>query len=134
MSDAFKKSKPRNFPRAQKGAGASQLLFPAVLVLVVVVVYQQLQIGSLKHDLKYTNQTLADTTRQLQAMELKNDQVFDILKQFESRIGYMDNKVEHVIEDNTEKEQQLQAASEQQRAEEHEDMGILSGLARLFRN
>lgn len=124
----------RYYPRAHQGAGANALLFPTVLVLLGVVIYQQLQIGGLKHDLKYTNQTLADTTRQLQAMELKNDQVFDILKQFESRIGYMDNKVEHVIEENTEKEQQLQAASEQQRAEEHEDLGILSGLARLFRN
>ena len=124
----------RYYPLAHRGAGANALLFPTVLVLLGVVIYQQWQIGGLKHDLKYTNQTLADTTRQLQAMELKNDQVFDILKQFESRIGYMDNKVEHVIEENTEKEQQLQAASEQQRSEEHEDLGILSGLARLFRN
>lgn len=119
-------------------ASSNNGLILVVVLLIGFAAFQQIQLGKLRGDLKETNYTLAETSRQLQAMQLKNDQMFNALKQFESRIGYMDNKVEHVIEENTQKEQQLQAVTpihrDFDRSEAEEEGGFFSGIARWLRN
>jgi FtsZ-binding cell division protein ZapB len=104
----------------RKQGGTNRVLILGLVILLIVVGFQQMQIDNLKDDLKSSRETVANLSAQIRNLQSQNDQIYDILRQFESRIGYVDNKVEHVIEDNVEKEHRLQAV-QAERAQEQLD-------------
>jgi len=104
----------------QKKNGSNRAFISILMILLIgLAAFQQLQISSLQGDLKASRATVDDLGVQIRNLQSQNDQVYDILRQFESRLGYVDNKVEHVIDDNVEKEQRLQAV-QARRVQEHE--------------
>lgn len=116
-------------------------LIALTVALVLLGLYQQSQIASLKKDYKILNSDRLDLLNRVQTLEVKNEQLLSALEQIDSRVGYMDSKVKGVIDTNTQRPQHELERPDRQpdpynpepETPPQEEEGILDTLRRIFR-
>lgn len=80
-----------------------------IVLLLLLFGFQQTQITGMKASYKKLDAERFELVSRVQALELQNEELLTALKQIDSRVGYMDSKVEGVIEENVEKARQYRA-------------------------
>ncbi|WP_373532759.1 hypothetical protein [Vampirovibrio sp.] len=113
------------------------------VALILLGLYQQSQIASLKQDYKMLNTDRLNLLSRVRALEAQNQQVLTTLEQMDSRVGYMDSKVKGVIDTNAQRPQHaLERVNEPNQpadpvdptqAPDSEEGGVLNTLRRIFR-
>jgi hypothetical protein len=116
-------------------------LIALTLALLLIALYQQSQIGSLKADYKVLNTDRLDLLNRVQALEMQNQELMTALKQIDSRLGYMDSKVTGAFEERNKPQHQLERvnpAPQMDRSEDpenpepHKEGGIMDSIRRIF--
>lgn len=113
------------------------------LALILLGLYQQSQIASLKKDYKILNSDRLDLLNRIRTLEGQNQQVLTTLEQLDSRVGYMDSKVKGVLDTNAQRPQhELERPHDNNRSADpleqsetppQEEDGLLDSLRRIFR-
>lgn len=113
-----------------------------IALLLLLFGFQQTQIAGMKAAYKKLDAERFELVSRVQSLELQNEQLLIALKQIDSRVGYMDSKVEGVIEDNVQKARQYHSEprtrpnpSEEtygEQPEEPQREGLLEKLGRFF--
>lgn len=122
------------------------LQYTLIVALLFFLGYQQSLITDLKKAQKELNSQQLALSQRVQELESRNDWLNNLLKQIDSRLGYMDSKVTETIEARSKRHipSQIERPTDNQGQEAHaihpdedphaEKGGFLGGLRRIFGN